>query len=61
MLNIFNKTDYAPSEKATETPNSAEVASVDGNRVAWYESPLMFIGVITALLVIVHFVERKVG
>lgn len=60
MLNIFNNTESVPSAKAVETPNSAEVASVDAERMAWYESPLMFIGTITALLVVTHFVERKV-
>ena len=27
---------------------------------AWYNSPLMFIGVVVSVLVIVRFVERKV-
>ena len=61
MLNIFNPTTELVSEKAKETPKSSEVASVEGNRLKWYESPLAFIGVITALLVVIHFVERKVS
>lgn len=60
MLNIFNPTDNAPTTKSIETPNSGEEASVEGNRLAWYESPLMFIGVIVSLLVVVNIVERKV-
>ena len=60
MLNIFNATESAPSERAVTTPKSSEMASVEGGeRMAWFESPLMFIGVVTALLVVVHFVERK--
>lgn len=61
MQNIFNNVPNAPvSTAAVEAPKTSEQASVEGNRLKWFETPLTFILVVTSLLVVVHFVERKV-
>lgn len=51
-LLLGDTADNAPSTAEQVSPSKAPV---------WYESPLMFIGVIVGLLVAVRFVERKVG
>jgi hypothetical protein len=59
--NLFNATGQGilGSVAATEQDKTAnEVTPVKA--AAWYNSPLMFIGVVVSLLVIVRFVERKV-
>lgn len=63
MINPFTPTAAAQSMvgSAATQPGVDERSSVVQTRLKWFESPLMFIGVIVAALVLTAYVESKVG
>ena len=47
--------------QADAAPATSDQVTPTKTHVLWWESPLLFIGVIVGLLVTVRLVERKVG